>query len=159
MSRIHSQFMFTNGNGDLHSYLEIHKILLNNRGSNKLTELSKVTQLVKITVRTKSKPLMNSKPMFSILHCIIVISHISKNIPYLFKQKSHYLLIKQVQATCSIRKKSVVYCGYSPTWAYPNQDFFSFLFLMRDVELYIWPCKVTKKPINSCIINNQWKIT
>lgn len=34
------------------------------------------------------------------------------------------------------------------TWANPNQHLFSFRFLIRDVELYTWPCNTT------CFINS-----
>lgn len=141
------------------SYLEIHLNKNSNgrhfythfialyRGSNKITELPKVTQLVRIRARTKSKPLMNSQPMFFILHCIIVISHIIKKtlMCICLSRGDIYWSDKYKPHVPKDRKESLVYCGYFLTWAYPNQDFFSFLFLMRDVELYIWPCKVTKK--------------
>lgn len=34
-----------------------------------------------------------------------------------------------------------------PTWAKPSHDLFSFRFLIRDVELYTWPCEALKRMI------------
>lgn len=125
--------------------------------------MSTVSQLVRSKARPKSKPLMQVSVFYA--HVLYTTpyhwySHIIKNTLCLNRSDIIYWWHKYEPHILKDRKKVWFTVRYSPTWAYPNQDFFSFLFLMRDVELYIWPCKTTKvSSSNSFIINNLWKLT